>query len=298
MCNKGCKHIGQRVIQQDNVPEGVLHQLQGCLSSNTRLRRNVLLHQILWWHRHHWQTSPGLLPTRNPGWLWKLSYCWGNVARDGLKRGIREAKTAYKRKIEHHREFSTSPITRPLVPPSLDPNDLRWPHLIHQSAPASWCTLRAMNPRTPVDLMEWQGGPQRPTQISWSSTNHCPNPSSHSATIIKLPRKTTIGSLNNYGPVSLTLLAIKCVEKQSNTTLDCLHPHWTHFSLHTELLHQQRMLLSQCFTLPSLALTVLIVKFLDIRLSVTTCCRMFADILHLLVGHKLYNVAQNSTRDY
>lgn len=26
---------------------------------------------------------------------------------------------------------------------------------------------------------------------------------------------------------------MKCFEKQSNTTLECLHPHWTHFSLHT-----------------------------------------------------------------
>lgn len=69
-------------------------------------------------------------------------------------------------------------------------------------------------------------GPQRPTQNSWSLTNHRPNPCSHNATIIKLPRKTIISSLNNYGPVALTLVVMKCFEKQSDASFDSLTPHW------------------------------------------------------------------------
>lgn len=147
MCNKGCKHIGQKVIEQDNMPEGVLHQLQGCLSSNTR---PLSIHQILWRHCHRWQTFPGLLPTRNPSWLWKLRYCWGNVAFLGNVAW----KEASESPRQHTRERLNTTGSGTLVPAWMragaavaeDPNDSRWPHIIHQSAPAWWCTLRAMNP--------------------------------------------------------------------------------------------------------------------------------------------------------
>lgn len=100
-----------------------------------------------------------------------------------------------------------------------------WPHFIHQTAPASWCTLRAMNPRKAIGPDGVTGSVLRDLHGT-ASMGHRPNPSPHNATIFKVPRKTTISSPNR--------------QFKSPSYIFCLYPHWTHFSLHTDLLHQQR----------------------------------------------------------
>ena len=182
-----------------------------------------------------------------------------SAARTCLKRGIREAKTAYKRKIEDHfssnnsrqlwqgvqhiTNYKSSNLTvtngdaslseelncffarfdaetlevAPSHPPA--PSNDIFPVQAHEVRR----TLRAVNPRKAAGPDGVTGRVLRDcadqladvfTDIFNQSLSQCMIPPClKSSTIIPLPKKTTVSNLNDYRPVALTPVIMKCFEK-------------------------------------------------------------------------------------
>ena len=181
------------------------------------------------------------------------------TARANLRRGIREAKTAYKRRIEDHFssnnirqvwqgvqhitnyrssnltaadgddslaeglncfftrfEVDTPDVTTPLP---LDPCS----HTLTVQAQEVRRVLRAVNPRKAAGPDGVTGRVLRDcadqlagvfTNIFNQSLSQCLIPPClKSSTIIPLPKKTTASTPNDYRPVALTPIIMKCFEK-------------------------------------------------------------------------------------
>lgn len=195
-----------------------------------------------------------------------------SAARSELKRGIREAKAAYKRRIEDH--FSTNnsrqvwqgvqhltnykpcnttltegnaelaeelnhffarfEVKGPEAAAAKTSDSSSSPSLIVQEYEVRR-TLRAVNPRKAA-------GPDGVTAkvlkecadqlagvftkiFNTSLSQSCIPPCLKSATIVPLPKRTNISSLNDYRPVALTPVIMKCFEKLVRRhIMSCLPP--------------------------------------------------------------------------